>query len=206
MSQPTDRSPGLRLAAAALFALSTAACTDYVERRETIAAHAGNAVAANRAIHTIDPWPPGSSRTEIEVSGRRVVDAIDRYEAPAARWRRGSAGDHGDPDDDAGRLARRELKRSASSPEGRPDARRRLATFDDPAHRAGYGLPQRHRRRRRRHPCRLGDDRAGERRAGGEARRDRRCRGHRRRHRSAPPREPDRPPGHHHALLSAAPR
>jgi hypothetical protein len=82
VSQPTDRSLGLRLAAAALFALSTAACTDYVERRETIAAHAGNAVAANRAIHTIDPWPPGSSRTEIEVSGRRVVDAIDRYEAP----------------------------------------------------------------------------------------------------------------------------
>jgi len=82
VSQPTDRSLGLRLAAAALFALSTAACTDYVERRETIAAHDGNAVAANRAIHTIDPWPPGSSRTEIEVSGRRVVDAIDRYEAP----------------------------------------------------------------------------------------------------------------------------
>jgi hypothetical protein len=82
VSQPTDRSRRLRLAAAVALAVSAAACTDYVERRETIAAHAGNAVAANRAIQTIDPWPAGSARTDIEVSGRRVVDAIDRYEAP----------------------------------------------------------------------------------------------------------------------------
>ena len=73
----------LRLAAAVL-ALSAAACTEYVERRETIAAHAGNAVAANRAIHTIDPWPAASADTDIPVSGRRIVDAIERYETRAA--------------------------------------------------------------------------------------------------------------------------
>ena len=73
----------LRLAAAVL-ALSAAACTEYVERRETIAAHAGNAVAANRAIHFIDPWPAASADTDIPVSGRRIVDAIERYETRAA--------------------------------------------------------------------------------------------------------------------------
>ena len=73
----------LRLAAAVL-ALSAAACTEYVERRETIAAHAGNAVAANRAIHTIDPWPASSADTDIPASGRRIVDAIERYETRAA--------------------------------------------------------------------------------------------------------------------------
>jgi hypothetical protein len=71
-----------RLALAAALAYTAAACTGYVERRETIAAHAGNAVAWNRAVHTIDPWPASAVRTEIEVSGRRVVDAIERYEAP----------------------------------------------------------------------------------------------------------------------------
>ena len=72
MSPRTDRACRLALALAA----AAAACTEYVERRETIAAHAGNAVAWNRAVHTIDP------RTDIAVSGRRVVDAIERYEAP----------------------------------------------------------------------------------------------------------------------------
>jgi hypothetical protein len=84
VSRPTDLSRALcRLAAAAL-ALSAAACADYVERRQTIAAHAGNAVAANRAIHTIDPWPAASADTRIETSGRRIVDAIERYETRAA--------------------------------------------------------------------------------------------------------------------------
>jgi hypothetical protein len=67
-----------------VLAASAAACTEYVERRETIAAHAGNAVAANRAIHTIDPWPAASARTDIETSGRRIVDAIERYETRAS--------------------------------------------------------------------------------------------------------------------------
>jgi hypothetical protein len=84
VSRPTDRLRALRRGAAAALALSACACTEYVERRETIAAHAGNAVAANRAIHTIDPWPAASARTDIETSGRRIVEAIERYETRAA--------------------------------------------------------------------------------------------------------------------------
>ena len=82
MSPRTDRLTRLGAAAALALSLSAAACTRHVERRETIAAHAGNAVAWNRAVHTIDPWPAAAARTDIEVSGRRVVDAIERYEAP----------------------------------------------------------------------------------------------------------------------------
>jgi hypothetical protein len=81
LSPRTDRRTALRLAAAAALALCAASCTEYVEHRETIAPHAGNAVAANRAIHTVDPWPAASARTDIDTSGRRVVDAIERYEA-----------------------------------------------------------------------------------------------------------------------------
>ena len=70
----------IRLAAAALFACLTAGCNPYLERRETISFHAGDAAAANRAIHTIDPWPAAAARPDIETSGRRTVDVIERYE------------------------------------------------------------------------------------------------------------------------------
>jgi hypothetical protein len=76
----TDLKPR-RVALALALAATAAGCTEFVERRETIAFHAGNAVAANKAIHMIDPWPAAAARTDLEVSGRRVVDAIERYEA-----------------------------------------------------------------------------------------------------------------------------
>jgi hypothetical protein len=79
----TDRRILPRLAAAALAAVA-AGCSEYLERRETISFHAGDATAVNRAIHTIDPWPAAAARTDIPVSGRRVVNAIERYEAPQA--------------------------------------------------------------------------------------------------------------------------
>ena len=80
---------GIRAGVAAL-AASTAACNDYLDRRDTISFHAGDAVAANRAIHTIDPWPAHASKTRWGTNGKRTVNAIERYEtrqsgaAPAA--------------------------------------------------------------------------------------------------------------------------
>ena len=59
-------------------------CQDYFARRDTIAFHAGEAAAYNKAVHTIDPWPAASARTDIDFNGRRIVDAIERYEAPLA--------------------------------------------------------------------------------------------------------------------------
>ena len=73
---------GLARLAAALLTAAAGGCTDSLSRRETIAPYAGNAMAANRAIHTIDPWPAASARTDIPVSARRAADAVERYEAP----------------------------------------------------------------------------------------------------------------------------
>ncbi len=63
--------------------LALCGCSEYLERRETISFHAGDAAAANRAVHTIDPWPRAAQNTTIPTSGRRVADAIERYETRA---------------------------------------------------------------------------------------------------------------------------
>ena len=49
-----------RLSLAAI-ALLVAGCQDYAVRRDTIAFHAGEAIAHNKAVHVIDPWPAVAS-------------------------------------------------------------------------------------------------------------------------------------------------
>ena len=56
-------------------------CQDYAARRDTIAFHAGEAAAYNKAIHTIDPWPAAAARTDLDFDGERAVRTIARYEA-----------------------------------------------------------------------------------------------------------------------------
>ncbi len=53
---------------------------DYDEHRDTIASSAGNANAANIAVQTIDPWPPYSKNTKLNLDGRRASVAIMRYQ------------------------------------------------------------------------------------------------------------------------------
>jgi len=80
MSSPATRlrwSARLALAAATLL---VAGCQDYATRRDTIAFHAGEAVAHNKAVHVIDPWPAAAARTDIAFDGPRAVRAIERYE------------------------------------------------------------------------------------------------------------------------------
>jgi hypothetical protein len=69
-----------RLSVAAITLLMTA-CQDYAVRRDTIAFHAGEAAAYNKAIHTIDPWPAAAARTDMDFDGERAIKAIARYEA-----------------------------------------------------------------------------------------------------------------------------
>jgi hypothetical protein len=61
------------------------ACQDakyeYLSRHDRISYQAGDAVAANQAIHVIDPWPDYAADTRIPTSGRRVARAIEYYEA-----------------------------------------------------------------------------------------------------------------------------
>lgn len=48
-----------------LFAATVSAggCADYLNHRDTVALAAGDAVNANSAIETIDPWPRAADRT-----------------------------------------------------------------------------------------------------------------------------------------------
>jgi hypothetical protein len=67
-------------AAMTVFAACILSGSEWLVRRETVSYQAGDAVAWNKAIHTIDPWPASSADTTIPVSGRRVARAIERYE------------------------------------------------------------------------------------------------------------------------------
>lgn len=69
----------LRLPLAIAVTFACAGCTDYLARRETINAHAGEAMAYNRSIHVIDPWPAHAARTGIAVDGARVERVMERY-------------------------------------------------------------------------------------------------------------------------------
>jgi hypothetical protein len=44
-------------------ALSAGGCADYLNHRDTVALASGDAVNANGAIETIDPWPREAQRT-----------------------------------------------------------------------------------------------------------------------------------------------
>jgi hypothetical protein len=68
------------LAAAFLAAALLAACSDiYVDRRETLTLHAGDATASNIAVHAVDPWPRVAENNNIPGNGERQQKAIERY-------------------------------------------------------------------------------------------------------------------------------
>lgn len=70
------------VAAAMTLGAVLAGCSDlYYDRRDTIALSAGDAIAANAAEHTVDPWPPHSGDTNIPSSGQKMATAIERYRA-----------------------------------------------------------------------------------------------------------------------------
>jgi hypothetical protein len=73
-----------RLMAAALGAAALGAtlggCSDmYFDHREGVTLEGGDAVAANEAMQTIDPWPARSGNTNIAFNGQRMQSAIERY-------------------------------------------------------------------------------------------------------------------------------
>jgi hypothetical protein len=73
--------PGTRAAAAlAALLLVLAGCSDiYYDRRETIALHAGDAMASNRVTHVIDPWSRASANRNIAFNGEKMQTASERY-------------------------------------------------------------------------------------------------------------------------------
>lgn len=61
-------------------------CTDvrenerYLRRSDTITLHAGDAVAHNNAVQTINPWPYWAGNDRINMEGNRAALAIKRYQ------------------------------------------------------------------------------------------------------------------------------
>jgi len=60
--------------------VTLSACSDiYFDRRETISLASGEAMAANRVTHIIDPWPPYAARQNIAYNGEKAAVAAERY-------------------------------------------------------------------------------------------------------------------------------
>jgi hypothetical protein len=56
------------------------ACTDmYLDRRDSVSFEAGDAVAANKVTHMIDPWPVYAGNRNIAFDGERMQAAAERY-------------------------------------------------------------------------------------------------------------------------------
>lgn len=66
----------LVLAAASLIS----GCADYMNHRDSITFGLGNAVEANKAIHTQDPFPRVAQNTRIATDGKVVHRAIRSYQ------------------------------------------------------------------------------------------------------------------------------
>jgi len=80
MHRSNKYSAARAVAAAVGLATILAACSDiYYDRRETVLFGADDAVAANKAVQTVDPWPPGSADRSAPGNGPRVAAAIARY-------------------------------------------------------------------------------------------------------------------------------
>jgi hypothetical protein len=72
--------PVLVLAPLLALASLLGACSDiYTDRRDTIGLSAGNALASDKAIQTIDPWPPASADRNIAYNGQKMQKAVERY-------------------------------------------------------------------------------------------------------------------------------
>jgi len=53
----------------------------YLARRDSITLGAGEAVARNNAIQVINPWPKHSQDPYFNTDGKRMMVAVERYQA-----------------------------------------------------------------------------------------------------------------------------
>jgi hypothetical protein len=69
-----------KIAAIALLGAVLGGCSEYYfDRRDTIALHSGETMAANRVTHVIDPWSPASGQRNIAYNGEKAAVASERY-------------------------------------------------------------------------------------------------------------------------------
>jgi hypothetical protein len=80
MSRPETKRATRTIAAAVALGALLAGCSDiYLDRRETISLGAENAVAANMAEQTVDPWPRYSNNNNLAFNGERMQRAVECY-------------------------------------------------------------------------------------------------------------------------------
>jgi len=81
MSRAKSSRSNMRGAILALAATTLlGACTDmYLDRRDTVSFAAGDAPAANKVTHMIDPWPIRAGDRNIAFDGERMAAAAERY-------------------------------------------------------------------------------------------------------------------------------
>jgi len=70
---------GIALAAVVLTGALCGCSEMYFDHREGVSLGAGDAVAANEAMQTIDPWPARSANPNIAANGQRMQSAVERY-------------------------------------------------------------------------------------------------------------------------------
>jgi hypothetical protein len=75
--QPFSNLTGKLALAAAL--ITIAGCSEYLDRRDTIALSGGNAVETNKVTQVVDPWPRDSANREIAYNGEKMQSAVERY-------------------------------------------------------------------------------------------------------------------------------
>lgn len=83
LSRTRARSRLLIVGGLVLATTSTAGCREgqYLARRDSVTYSAGEAMAHNRAIHTVDPWPRYAKDTRHRTDGKRMMIGIGRYQA-----------------------------------------------------------------------------------------------------------------------------
>jgi hypothetical protein len=69
----------IALTAAGLASVLLAGCNEYLERRDTISLSAGDAIAANKAVQTINRWPDAARQDRWLSDGERARIAESRY-------------------------------------------------------------------------------------------------------------------------------
>ncbi len=80
MSRDTDRFAARVVTVTVLLGATLAGCSDlYFDRREGVMFGPGDAVAANVAMQTIDPWPAVAADRKLQANGERIQRAIERY-------------------------------------------------------------------------------------------------------------------------------
>jgi hypothetical protein len=74
---PSNKVAGVLVIASVLTVLS--GCSEYLDRRDTVSIHGGDAVATDKVTQMVDPWPPASAQKNIGFNGERMESALERY-------------------------------------------------------------------------------------------------------------------------------